>query len=430
MTFRRVLLVATIVLLVLCAALAGTVAADWPYLRRVLAVSVVGDGGEWPEPLHQPVARIDGGGRDAFFPVAGPGETTVDPAALQSASEWAEANDSVALLVLHRGRVQLERYWQGTAADAPFSARAMSRSLVGLAYGAAVADGRLALDDPASRYLDEWRGEPRGAITIRQLLQDVSGLQEPGTGSPWPAPGAGPIDVAFALVRAAASRDTRLALGTDFGAAALSFPLVHEPGSRYALSNANSQLLGVILERATGTGFEQYVERKLWAPLGAGVGEFYMDRRNGMPAVHCCFRATPRDWLRVGSLLAQDGVSGGQPVLPRGWVRQMARSTSTVNPLYGLHVWSGRATRGRRGQATGSLKGGVTHGEDFVTDDLVWMEGEGGNSLWVVPSQQLVILRLGRASPTWDASVLPNMILRGLAAAGAGAVPVVAPGSP
>jgi len=430
MTVRRVMLVVTLVLLVLCAALAGMLAADWPYFRRVFAMTQLADAGEWPDTFYQPVARIDGGGAGAFFPAAAPGETTIDPAALEAAAQWAEAHNSVALLVLHRGRLQLERYWQGTDAGTPFSGRAMSRSLVGLVFGTAVADGRLALDDPASKYLDEWRGDPRGAITIRQLMQNVSGLAEIELESPLPAPGAGPLERAVALLRTAASRNTRLALGTDFGAAALSFPLEHEPGGRFAFSNANSQLLGLILERATGTDFERYVQQKLWAPLGAGVGEFYMDRRSGMPAVYCCFRATPRDWLRVGSLLASDGVFDGRPLLPRGWVEQMARSTSTVNPLYGLQVWSGRATRGRRGYVTGSQQGGVPHGEDFVAGDVVWMEGGGGRSIWAVPSQQLVIVRLGRASQTWDGSVLPNTILRGLRAPAPAAASASRPARP
>jgi CubicO group peptidase (beta-lactamase class C family) len=412
MTVRRLLLVLTIVLLVLGAALAGVVAADWPYLRRLLAISQLADGGEWPDSFYQPVARIDGGG-GAFFPAAAPGAQTVDPAALEAASRWAEAHDSVALLVLHRGQLQLERYWQGQRPDQPFSGRAMSRSLVGLAYGAAIADGRLTLDEPVSRQLVEWRGERRGAITIRQLMQNVSGLEEGPLNGVSAAPGAGAPARALAWLRNAASRNTRLALGTDFAAAALSFPLAHEPGGRFAFSNANSQLLGVILERATGEPFERYVERRLWAPLGAGVGEFYMDRASGMPAVYCCFRATPRDWLRLGALLAGDGAFGGRQVLPQGWVRQMARGTSTVNPLYGLQVWSGRARRGTREYLPGSGQG-VPHGEDFVTDDVVWMEGGGGRSVWAIPSQQLVIVRLGRAAPDWDASVLPNTILRGL----------------
>jgi CubicO group peptidase (beta-lactamase class C family) len=325
--------------------------------------------------------------------------------------------------VLHRGRLQLERYWQGQGPDTPFSGRAMSRSLVGLVYGTAIADGRLTLDDPVARHLDEWRGDPRGAITIRQLMQNVSGLREIELDSPLPRPGAGPLEFALALLRTAASRNTRLALGTDFGAAALSFPLEYEPGTRFALSNANSQLLGLVLERATGESFERYVERRLWVPLGGGVGEFYLDRSNGMPAVYCCFRATPRDWLRVGSLLASDGRFDGRQVLPRGWVGQMAHDTSTANPRYGLQVWSGRATRGRRSYVTGSLQGAVPHGEDFITDDIVWMEGGGGRSIWAVPSQQLVIVRLGRASRTWDASVLPNTILRGLSPPPAPAAP-------
>jgi CubicO group peptidase (beta-lactamase class C family) len=413
MTLRRVMLVVALVLLVLCAVLAGIVAADWPYLQRVIAITQLPDGGEWPESFYQPVAKIDGGGAGAFFPPAPAGATTIDPAALEAAAQWAGSNNSVALLVLHRGRVQLERYWQGMTADTPFSGRAMSRSLVGLVYGAAVADGRLSLDDPAAKYLDEWRGDPRGAITIRQLMQNVSGLEEVALNAPPLAADAGPIERTAAFLRTATGKNTRISLGTDFGAAALSFRLEHEPGGRFAFSNANSQLLGLILERATGTAFERYVEQQLWAPLGAGIGEFYMDRAHGMPAVYCCFRASPRDFLRVGALLAGDGVFDGRQVLPRGWVARMARDTSTVNPLYGLQVWSGRARRGTREYLTGSGQG-VPHGEDFLAADVIWMEGGGGRSVWAIPSQQLVIVRLGRASPTWDGSVLPNTILRGL----------------
>ncbi len=413
MTFRRVMLVVTLVLLVAGAVLFGIVAADWPYYRRVLALTQPWDGGEWPQEFFQPVATIDGGGQGAFFPAAAPEGGSIDPAALEAAARWAEDNNSVALLVLHRGRLQLERYWQGASADTLFSGDAMVRSLLGLVYGAAVADARLALDDPASKHLDEWRDDARGAITIRQLLQNLSGLEGIAPGSAPLAADAGALARAAAFVRIAADRNTRLAFGTDFAAAAMSFPLAHEPGGRFAFSAANSQLLGVILERATGTPFERYVEQRLWAPLGAGSGEFYMDRANGMPAVYCCFRASPRDWLRLGALLADDGRANGGAVLPRGWVAQMARGTSTVNPRYGLQVWSGRATRGTREYIPGSGRG-VPHGEDLLADDVIWMEGSGGRSVWAIPSLQLVIVRLGHDSPQWDASMLPNTIVRGL----------------
>jgi CubicO group peptidase (beta-lactamase class C family) len=415
-TLRRAMLVLTIVVLVAGSGAVGIVAADWPFWQRIFALARLDDGGEWPDSFYTPVARIDGRGSGAFFPVAAAGELTIEPQALEAAAAWAGENNSVALLVLHRGRVQLERYWQGMTPDAFFSGRAMSRSLVGLVYGHAIADGRVSLDDRADRHLEEWRNDPRGAITVRELLQNVSGLEELPANAVQVAPDASALQRAIAFGSAAFTRNARLALGTDFGAAALSLELQHPPGSRFAFSNANAQILGVILERATGEDFERYFERKLWQPLGAGAGEFYMDRERGMPAVYCCFRATPRDFLRLGSLLATDGLADGRRALPEGWVAELA-TTSAVNPLYGLQIWSGRARAGLREYIPGS-GAGLRHGEDYVADDVIWMEGGGGRSIWAIPSRQLVIVRLGRASPRWDPSVLPNTLLRGVRAGG------------
>lgn len=386
------MLVITAVLLVAVSAAVGTLTADWGFWKRYL--SLPSNPGELPESFYQPTAGIDGPG-SAFFPAASAQAAGIDPAALQAASVWAEANNSVALIVLRRGQVVLEQYWQGMTPAQLFSGRAMSRSIVGMVYGFAVAEGKLALDDPAGKYLTEWANDPRGRITIRQLLQNVSGLEEIALNA------GGPF-----------SKNTRLSMGTDFLATALSFELQHETGGRFNLSNANPQLLGAILERATGERYERYVERKLWKPLGAGHAEFYLDRERGMAAVYCCFRATPHDFARLGQLLASDGKAGGVQVLPPGWVAKM-RQGSAVNPLYGFQIWSGRAPAGLREYTVGSGQG-VHHGEAYATDDVVWMEGGGGRTIWAIPSKDLVIVRLGRASKSWDASLLPNTIFRGL----------------
>lgn len=408
---RRFLLALTVLALLLVSGAIGVGLADWPFLQRSWRLAALPDSGEWPDSFYQPVVRI-GGRAAAEIPGAEPAAPSIGPAALQQAAIWAEANNSVALLVAHRGRLVLERYWQGMQPDQLFSARAMSRSLAGMLAGFAVLDGRLSLDDRLDKYLVEWSGEPRGAITLRQLLHNVSGLEEAPLNVVTPPPGAGIADRWLAAARNYLGKNARLSLGNDFAHTALSFGMAHEAGFRFALSNANAQLAGVILERALEGDYERLVEKLLWAPLAAGPAEFYMDRVNGMPAVYCCMRATARGFLRLGMLLANDGVIDGTRILPKGWVAEMARG-SQANPLYGLQVWAGKARAGVREYQQGSGQG-VRHGEDYAADDVIWMEGGGGRTVWAVPSRQLVIVRLGRASKDWDASKLPNLLLRGL----------------
>ena len=137
-------------------------------------------------------------------------------------------------------------------------------------------------------------------------------------------------------------------MSSDFGAAALDFELENEPGTFFAVSNANAQLMGLVLERATGRPYEDYLAEKLWGPIGAGEARMYMDREGGMPAVSCCYRATPRDWLRLGALLLADGMVGDQRLWPAGWINEMTRG-SAVNPNYGYQIWVGNPPGESRG---------------------------------------------------------------------------------
>ena len=384
------------VILVITLVVAGLGASivDWRFWQRWY--SIPDDPGEWPASYYQPTVQVLGE-RRGFFPAAKAGEETISTAALEAAAAWAEAHNSAALLVLHRGTVQLERYWQGIAADSLFSGRAMTRSVLALLVGIALGEGDIqSLDDPVQQYLPAWRGDVRGQITLRQLLWNVSGLENP--------PLAGDPDP-FA-------KNARLSLGSDFPAAALSFEMEHEPGEFFALSNANAQLLGAVLEAATGTAYEAYFQQKLWGPMAASHGELYMDRPRGTPAVYCCFRATPRDWMRLGVALLNDGQVDGRQLWPKGWISEMTRG-SVANPNYGFQVWVGNPP----GQLRPYIQGtefGVPHGDPIAAEQFYFLEGGGYRTLWVLPDQDLVILRLGYVTPDWQTSRLPNLILAGL----------------
>ncbi|MDX2141963.1 MAG: serine hydrolase [Rhodospirillaceae bacterium] len=331
------------------------------------------------------------------IPVVPAEQAGFSAAGLEQAAAWAEQNNSAALIVAHRGAIVFERYWGGLSAEQLYSGRSMSKSLNGLIYGVAIHEGYLALEDPIGRHLHEWVADPRGRISVRQVLDNTTGLENPSFSfSPF-------------------SKLTQLSWGAHIDRAALSFELDGTPGAAFAISNANSQLLGLILERATGQKFADYFAEKIWTPIGAEHGSFYMDRPGGLVHTDCCFRARPRDWLRLGELVRNDGVWNGMRILPEGWVKTMT-TPSAANPNHGLTWWLGSPYAETRDYLPGrpSAADRWYQSEPYLADDVVFMEGGGNRMVWVIPSKGLTIVRLGTASKTWDCAAIPNAVMRAM----------------
>ena len=389
---RRVAVAAAVAAVI--AALAAALFVDWRFWYRWHTLPE--DPGEWPASYYQPVVEVPGNAGE-FFPAADAEALTINAGALEAAADWAEQHNSVALLVLHRRVIQLERYWRDIGPDSLFTGRAMTRSLLPPLVAVAMQEGAIeSLDDPVGRYLPDWSGDARGGITVRQLLRNLSGLENPPlAGDPDPY-----------------SKNARISLSSDFRAAALDFDLENAPGEFFAFSNANAQLVGAVLESATGEAYEDYLNSRLWAPLGAGSAQLYMDRPGGMPAVYCCYRATPRDWLRYGAALEADGRVGGRQLWPAGWVGEMT-TASAIYPNYGYQIWVGNPPEtGRRYVQDRELA--APHGPPIGADGVFFLEGGGFRTMYVIPGEELVILRLGYFHPDWLTSTLPNLVLDGL----------------
>lgn len=381
---RRVLtIIAAIVLLVVSLGI-GLFTADLPFWRRAMQLPLPADG------IYLPVATLGDDEPGNALTVAAPAAAdAVEPLVLEECAGRARALGSRALLVMSRGELIVERYFVADDARTLLPATVIARPLAAMAAGLVIAEGRgVTLDEPVSTWLDEWRDEPRGRITLRQLLEETSGLETGGDirGLLHSAPFS---DLA-ALPRFATARGVRMLLGNDYESSALGFRLEHEPGGFYNVSPANTQLAAIIVERATGEPYEGFVKRTLWSKVGAGPAEMQLDRRAGMPAAHCCWRATARGMLKIAALLAADGRYQGRQLLPEGWVREMARP-SRVSAETGLQVNLLRI-----------------EGEEALE-----VREDDGSAFWVIPSRELTILNVG-ANGGGDLRDLPALLLRGM----------------
>jgi CubicO group peptidase (beta-lactamase class C family) len=333
-------------------------------------------------------------GAERALPLAPTRSREAAAAALAGADAYAEAQKSFAFLVMRDGRLVHERYWQGYGPASRFSTASMHKAVMALAYGNAVQAGRIKLDDPVGRYLPEWSADPRGRITLRQLLRMESGLAAP-PGPPGPANPA-----------------TQLTLGPDIRAAALAFPAAEPPGREFAYANVSSQLAGMALDTATPGRYADWLSRTIWQPIGASDASLWLDRPGGTPHLFCCLQATPRDWVRVGELIRNRGRAGGRQVVPAAWLDVMT-SPSPRNPNFGMQIWRGSPYAPERRYARNVVLT-VKSAEPFKRDDVLFIDGAGGQRVYVIPSAKLTIVRVGKPSTDWDDSRLPNLVLAAL----------------
>ncbi|MBM3512554.1 MAG: serine hydrolase [Alphaproteobacteria bacterium] len=347
-----------------------------------------------PDPYFYWPSAVVAGKPGPFLPE---GRSGISKDALEAAAAWAEAHESTALIVIHRGTVALERYWKGAAPDVLHNGRAISRSVTPLVLGFAVADGKLSLDDGIGTYITEWHDDPRGAITVRQLAQNVSGLEVAPT---------------IPVTQVFGNKDLCLAYCGDVIRAALSYDRTSPPGTRFEVAQENMQLLALVIERAMKQPIEQVLSERVWTKIGASDATFQKDRPDGVARTMCCMRATPRDWARLGVLVQQNGMWGGKRVLPKGWAETMA-TPSARNPNFGIGLWLGSPYVASRSYFEGQ-PGVIPQSEPFLADDVRIMEGGGMRTVFMAPSRQLTILRLGQQAKGWDHAMLVNTIIRGL----------------
>ena len=306
-------------------------------------------------------------------PKVSPDEAGIDMAGIQAAVDYAGARKTRALVIGEGGHIVFEKYWDDSTLDTPVDLSGFSPVLTALTLGVVMNDERsINLDAPLGGYIGAWADDPRGAISLRQLLTRSSGFARPD-GWPWPG-----------------TRAARYALSADLTPLLLDWPV--DTALRLGESPAalNADILALALAGRLGQPYDQLLAERIWRPIGGG--EFSMARgaRAG-----CCVRARIGDWMRIGEMLANDGVFEGSQLTPPRFVNLMLKPTYPNSALgYFTHV-------GARGM--------------FAAHDVAWLEDKGKQRLWIVPSLRLTILRLGdepASAQGWDEAMIPDSIIR------------------
>jgi CubicO group peptidase (beta-lactamase class C family) len=363
------------------------------------AAAIAGGRGELPR--YDPVEAVPGAARPGALRTAAPEVARVRSEAVAQARAYAAANNSSAFLVWRGGRLIEESYFGGATADTPIVSKSLAKPLTALVVGRALKLGKIrSLDQSVADFIPEWRGKPQAAITVRHLLDMRTGLLaqnfslEPD--NIWSRAYLHPVHERIMVE---------------------DYPLTDPPGSIYEYSNVTSELVALVIEAATGRRYAEFVSTEVLKPVGAAGGEVWINRPGGLAHSGCCILLPAHTWLKLAILVEQEGVWDGRRLLPDGFVREMSKGTAQ-NPWYGMGLWVAGPFTERRGFANPSRPGPkVLHSEPFLAADLVMFDGNSNQVAWIVPSEDLVILRVGDQpprTPEWDNTAIPNTILRGI----------------
>ena len=267
--------------------------------------------------------------------------------------------DAFAFMVIYKGIPVVEAYKPQFNRKTRFLSWSMAKSFINAMVGILVKQGKMDITRPAG--IDEWKMDERSKITLNDIMQMQSGLK-------WNEDYGNRSDVTLMLH-----------CESDMAHFAMDQPAKYPAGTHWYYSSGATNIISYLIRKQFSNDSSYYVfaNNQLFNRIGAPDAVFEVDP-TGTRVGSSYLYATTRDYARFGLLFENDGVFNGDRILPEGWVKYTTSVASASNGVYGSFFWLNRG-----------------HSLPSVPEDMYACDGHDGQHIYILPTQQLVVVVLG-----------------------------------
>lgn len=306
--------------------------------------------------------------------------TLTDKQRYELAAEYSRSHNGVAVLVMKGDKIVFEDYADAVAEDIPWFLASGTKSFSGVMCAAAIEDKLIKnFDEKVSETITEWKTDPRKSkITIRQLLSLTSGIE------------AGQIGVVPTY------------------AEAITRPASFEPGTHFEYGPVPFQIFGELMTRKLKPKNETvltYLRRRILDPIGLTVA--FWRKKNDQILLPQGAALTAREWAKFGLLLKNNGKWNGKQIIDGKLLDELTVGSKT-NPAYGMTFWLNAKGTGPSGGERMNIGGEISGGGKPL--DLFMAAGAGNQRLYVIKSQDLVVVRFGMFGGWEDTEFIRGLV--------------------
>lgn len=274
---------------------------------------------------------------------------------------------TIAFAIIKNDSIWYEQYYESYDKNSKSNSFSMAKSMVSAMLGKAITEGKIkSLDQPVSDFFPEFSEGMAARLTVGDLSSMSSGLN-------WDESYYSPFSIT-----------TRAYFDDDLRDIILGLKVVEEPGQSYKYLSGNTELLAMVLEKATGQTLSAYLSDNFWKPLGAENDALWQldSEKYGMEKAYCCVAGNARDFARFGKLYKDHGKWNGKQLLDSAFIARSVTPRFPDTPQYGYGFWL----------------------SNYKNKDIFYMRGHLGQYVIVIPEDDLIIVRLGhrKAKRTGD----------------------------